>query len=281
MYARQKLSPDNFYEIFSDMALLMLAAFVFLFAVILISSQVTGGGTSNSGSVISSMKQQLAEFQQAKKQQDMESLEGMANLQKQLQVMEQENAKLKRKVEHVFEDQSERILQTVGLGRGQGKKDFDVFVEGLKKIPGSELHLIVDATGSMHAATSFLIPVLRVIAHRSGKHLSALSWYADKRVGTFESSMNDMFDHLLQDAPFIGADETIGHAFTEIAKKSPVPSAYLLIGDEPPTDIVHYHDIPAPVFTLPLGVNNDSTLRVAYKKLAEETGGHTLLMKFK
>ncbi|WP_018294530.1 hypothetical protein [Mariprofundus ferrooxydans] len=280
MYARQKASSDNFYEIFSDMAMLMLAAFVFLFAVILISSRLHGGGSSDTGSSISSMKQKLEAVQQANEQLGKESMEGMAHLQKQLQAMAQENARLKQQQDRVVEAQSERILEAAGLGHGKGKKDFDVFVAGLKKLPGSELHLIVDATGSMHAATSFLVPVLRVIALRSGKHLSALSWYADNKVGTFQSSMNDMFDHLMQDAPFIGADETIGHAFTEIAKNSPVPSAYLLIGDEPPTDTVHYHEIPAPVFTLPLGVDNDSSLLLAFKQLAEKTGGHTLLLKF-
>ncbi|PIV29778.1 MAG: hypothetical protein COS35_10125, partial [Zetaproteobacteria bacterium CG02_land_8_20_14_3_00_50_9] len=145
MYARQKASPDNFYEIFSDMALLMLAAFIFLFAVILISSRLTGEGTSDSARINSNMKQQLAvqleEVQQAKALLEIETQQGMAHLQKQLQIMAQENARLKQEAERVFEDHSDRILDTAGLGHGKGKKDFDMFVEGLKKIPGTELHL--------------------------------------------------------------------------------------------------------------------------------------------
>lgn len=280
MRNRRNASPDNFYEIFSDMALLMLAAFVFLFAVILISARLHGGGTSSTGDTVSNMQQQLAQMREENKKLEEENLDGVVHLQQQLQQMEQENAQLKSQMEEVYKDQSERILETAGLTTGQGKKDFDLFVSGLKNIPGTELHLIVDATGSMHGVTSFLIPVLRVIATRSGKHLAALSWYADNRTGTFEGTMSDMFDHLMQEAPFVGADETIGHAFADIAKNSPRPSAYLLIGDEPPSDEIHYHSIPAPVFTLPLGVDNDSSLRFAYKKISEETGGKTLVLRF-
>ncbi|PJC69593.1 MAG: hypothetical protein CO017_07485, partial [Zetaproteobacteria bacterium CG_4_8_14_3_um_filter_59_5] len=71
----------------------------------------------------------------------------------------------------------------------------------------------------------------------------------------------------------------VGHAFREIARTSPLPSAYMLIGDEPPTDEVGYHEIPAPVFTLPLGLNDSGTI-FAYKTLAEQTGGKMLKLKF-
>ncbi|MDX8406314.1 MAG: hypothetical protein R8K50_09245, partial [Mariprofundus sp.] len=87
------------------------------------------------------------------------------------------------------------------------------------------------------------------------------------------------FDKLMSEAPFVGADETIGHAFRNIAASSAVPGAYLLIGDEPPTDEVRYHEIPAPVFTLPLGSSSGNT-HYAYQKMADDTGGRMLKLKF-
>ncbi|MDQ6965356.1 MAG: hypothetical protein Q9M23_00330 [Mariprofundaceae bacterium] len=88
-----------------------------------------------------------------------------------------------------------------------------------------------------------------------------------------------MLDNLMQNAPFVGADETIGHAFSKIAKDSPNPGAYMLIGDEPPTDTVYYQAIPAPVFTLPLGLNDAKTIH-AYKAMADNTGGKMLKLNF-
>ncbi len=259
MRKRYNSSADNFYEIFSDMALLMLAAFIFLFALILINAQLQGGGDS------------------VQKTHDVE------NLQEQLAQAEQRNRQLQEEMNDLagkgVKEQMDKILASVGLSKGQGKRDFDVFIQGLKSIPGKELHLIVDATGSMHGVTTFLVPVLRVIAIRSGKHLSAVTWYADRKVGTFSGSMGAMFDNLMQKAPFIGVDETIGYTFQKIAKDSPVPDAYMLIGDEPPTDTVYYHSIPAPVFTLPLGMNDADTI-FAYNAIAEGTGGKMLKLQF-
>jgi len=259
MRKRCNSSADNFYEIFSDMALLMLAAFIFLFALILINAQLQGGGDS------------------VQKTHDVE------NLQEQLAQAEQRNRQLQEEMNDLagkdVKEQMDKVLASVGLSKGQGKRDFDVFIKGLKNIPGKELHLIVDATGSMHGVTTFLIPVLRVIAIRSGKHLSAVTWYADRKVGTFSGSMGAMFDNLMQKAPFIGIDETIGYTFHKIAKDSPITDAYMLIGDEPPTDTVYYHSIPAPVFTLPLGMNDADTI-FAYKAIAEGTGGKMLRLKF-
>jgi len=259
MRKRRVASPDNFYEIFSDMALLMLAAFIFLFALILINAQLQGSGNS-----VQSARD--AEQMQAK----MEELE-----QRNRQLQEEMNELAGKDVK----EQMDKVLDSAGLSRGKGKRDFDMFIEGLKNLPGNELHLVVDATGSMHGVTTFLIPVLRVIAIRSGKHLSGVSWYADLKTGTFSGSMGAMFDNLMQNAPFVGADETVGHAFRKIAKDAPIPSAYMLIGDEPPSDTVYYHDIPAPVFTLPLGINDSSTI-FAYKTIAEQTGGRMLKLNF-
>jgi hypothetical protein len=58
------------------------------------------------------------------------------------------------------------------------------------------------------------------------------------------------------------------------------PGAYLLLGDEPSDDRIFYRDIPSPVFTLPIGRNNPTTLW-EYKTLAENTGGKMLQLDFK
>ena len=60
---------------------------------------------------------------------------------------------------------------------------------------------------------------------------------------------------------------------------APTPSAYLLIGDEPPSDRIVYFGIPSPVFTLPIGKDNPDT-NWHYKTLAEKTGGKMLHMEF-
>lgn len=260
MRTRRRLGHDSIYEIFSDMALLMLAAFIFLFALILITSQWQGSGRSQ------------------------ESVQAVEQLKKKLAEAEARNSQLQEELATVagsdVQKQMEKVLASAGLATGKGRHDFDLFVEGLRHIPGKDLHLVVDATGSMHGVTTFLIPVLRVIVLRSGKRLSAVSWYGDGQTGTYTGSMGEMFDKLMQNAPFVGTDETIGKTFRDIAKNSPVPGAYMLIGDEPPTDRVHYHAIPAPVFTLPLGIDNDSRTKVAFQTIAQQTGGRMLQLKF-
>lgn len=251
---------DSIYEVFSDMALLMLASFIFIFAMLLMFSQMQGQGKSQkSESEIAALHEQLAAAKRRNEQ-----------LQDELNTLAGTDV----------QEQLDKVQASAGWGEGQGKRDFDLFILGLKDLPGRDLHLVLDATGSMHGATSFLIPVLRLIAIRSGKHLSAVSWYGDKRTGTYSGTMGEMFDNLMQDAPFIGTEETIGRAFRDISKNSPVPGAYLLIGDEPSTDRIHYHAILAPVFTLPLGNNNSSTM-VAFQYLARQTGGRMLEMRLK
>ncbi|MDQ6992904.1 MAG: hypothetical protein Q9M31_05470 [Mariprofundus sp.] len=267
--------PDNFYEIFSDMALLMLAAFIFLFALILINAQLQGSGKAQESlQEIENLKQQLAQI----KVENMElqrQLSSLASVDAQQQMKNAEAMMAGKDVE----DQIEKVLLSASMATGKGRKDFEMFVKGLKNLPGKDLHLVIDGTGSMHGVTTFLVPVLRLIAIRSGKHLSAVSWYADNREGTFTGTMGEMFDQLMGDAPFIGVDETIGHAFRKLAADSPIPGAYLLIGDEPSTDDIGYHAIPAPVFTLPLGSGSGNT-KFAYQKLADQTGGRMLELKF-
>ncbi len=257
-YRRGDHQQDNVYEIFSDMALLMLAAFIFIFSMLLIFAQMQGQGRSQeSEKEITQLRQELEEARQ-----------------RVLQLQEELNTIAGADVN----SQLAKIQASAGWAKGKGKRDFDLFIQGLRNLPGEDLHLVVDATGSMHGATTFLIPVLRLIAIRSGKKLTYVSWFGDKRTGTYHGSMGAMFDRLMNEAPFIGTEETIGRAFTEIARNAPAPGAYLLIGDEPPVDRVHYHAIPAPVFTLPLG-NHDSRTEVAFQRLAENTGGRMLQIR--
>jgi hypothetical protein len=260
MRVRRRQSGESVYEIFSDMALLMLAAFIFLFALILITSELQGRGKSK------------------------ETVDEIENLKHQVTALQSRNEELQKEMNQLagadIGKQMEKVLASAGWGDGQGRRDFELFVEGLRKLPGRDLHLVVDATGSMHGATTFLIPVLRVIALRSGKRLSAVSWYGDKHTGTYTGTMGEMFDNLMKDAPFVGTDETVGHAFRDIARNAPVPGAYLLIGDEPPSDKVYYSQIPAPVFTLPLA-SSDSSTKVAFQRIADNTGGRLLELKFR
>ncbi|MDX8408809.1 MAG: hypothetical protein R8J84_02010 [Mariprofundales bacterium] len=250
-------SSESIFEVFSDMALLMLAAFVFMFALVVIYAQGMNSGNSK------------------------QTREQVKQLQQQLAQAEARNAQLQDELNQVagsdVQQQMQRVLASAGLAEGKGKRDFDLFVEGLKKMPGHELHMVVDATGSMHGVTAFLIPVLRVIAIRSGKHISAVSWYGDRRTGTFHGTMGARLDQRLKEAPFVGSDETIGHTF-DVLSKQPKPGAYILIGDEPPTDAVHYHAIPAPVFTLPLAINDSST-ELAFENIAKFTGGKMLQLR--
>ncbi len=89
--------------------------------------------------------------------------------------------------------------------------------------------------------------------------------------------MGEMFDKLMAGAPFVGATETIGDAFIKAATNARTPGAYLLLGDEPSDDRIHYNEIPAPVFTLPIGRSNETTLW-EYRTLAEKTGGRMLTL---
>ena len=259
MRSRREQDTSSIYEVFSDMALLMLAAFIFLFAMFLMVSKAQDAGESfKTKQQVAQLKEDLA----SAKARNLELLQEMTSL-----------------VGSDTQKQMDKVLASAGLGNGQGRKDFDMMIKGLRGLPGKDLHLVIDATGSMHGVTAFLIPVLRVIAIRSGKHLSAITWYADNRLGTYSGTMGEMFDYLMQSAPFIGNKETIGHTFDVLTKAVPIPGAYMLIGDEPPTDIVRYHAIKAPVFTLPLG-NSDASTKVEFQKIADISGGRMLQLKF-
>ncbi|MBI5450245.1 MAG: hypothetical protein HY940_02715 [Gammaproteobacteria bacterium] len=260
MRRRRRDPSHSIQEIFSDMALLMLSFFIFLFVTILITTRL-------------GEEQQLPELEQQ-----------VTKLQAELQRSQDSRQRLVQQLDHAASrnvaGQVDQILATAGLHHGQGRKDFEIFVKGLKDLPGNDLHLVVDATGSMHGVTTFLIPVLRVIVMRSGKHLDAITWFSGGEAETYTGSMGEMFDKLMEGAPFIGSNETIGDAFKQAARNIRAPGAYLLIGDEPSDDRIFYLDIKAPVFTLPLGHSNPTTLW-EYQTLADKTGGKMLRLEFR
>jgi len=260
MKQRRRRSDTNVHESFSDIALLMLATFVFLLVVILITARM------KETMEMPRLKEQLAELQQEIKE------------------LEQENVELTGDIDQMagmgLEEQMEQVLKAVGLESAKGRHDFDLFIKGLKDLPGKDIHLVIDTTGSMHGAAAFIIPMLRVIVTRSGKELSAITWFSDNRAETYQGTMGEIFDAFMSGAPFRGNNETIGDAFIRAAENAPVPGAYILFGDEPSDDRIYYLDIPAPVFTIPIGQNNTFT-KYEYKALAEKTGGKMLQLELR
>lgn len=251
MIKGRKKSTSSIYESFSDIALMALGTFVFLFVTIVVTSKMT------EMSEIPLLKEKIA------------ALEG------ELQSSQSDEKRLKGDMQKILVtdpgSKAQMILDAVGVGR----KDFDVFIQGLRDIPGKDLHLVVDATGSMHGVSAFLVPILRLIATRSGKDVSALTWYSDNSMKTYTGTMGDMFDHFIQGAPFTGSNEYIGRAFHAAINNAPRPGAYVLIGDEPSDDTIMYSDIPSPVFTLPLG-RSDPDTEWEYGNIAKKTGGKML-----
>ncbi|MEK6748759.1 MAG: hypothetical protein AABY83_06080 [Pseudomonadota bacterium] len=260
MRGRKTASRDGIYQILADIAMQMLTMFLFIF-------------------IITLMTYKLATTEQVPKLKA-----EIQELRAQLANEEKKEARLKSDLEHLAasdpKTQADQVLGYAGLEGSKGRKDFDLFVQGLHDLPGKDLHLIVDASGSMHGISNFLIPILRLIVTRSGKKLTAITWFSDGNAATYSGTMGEMFDHLMEGAPFTGYNETIGDAFKRAAQNAPAPGAYLLIGDEPATDEIHYFSIPAPVFTLPLGRDNPDTLW-EYQTLAEKTHGKMMRMIFK
>lgn len=259
MKIKRRSSSSNVHEIFSDIAFLMLATFIFLLVTILITSRI----------------QETVQVPRLQKE--------IEALKEEVKEVENDNDRLYGELDELAgmgtETQIEIVLESVGLSSGAGRKDFDLFIKGLKDLPGKDIHLVVDATGSMHGASTFLVPLLRVIVIRSGKQLSALTWFSDGDAETSQGTMGEIFDSFMKGAPFIGNTETIGNAFTRAEQNAHVPGAYVLLGDEPSDDRIYYLDIPAPVFTIPIGKSNPST-KYQYKTLAEKTGGKMLELKF-
>lgn len=260
MARKRRSSPLNIHESFSDIALLMLATFIFLLVTILITSRMA------------------EQYQLPTMKKD------MAKLEKELAASRAENRRLMKDMDELSimtpESQMEKALAAANMDSGKNRRDFDLFVKDLQDLPGKDLHLVVDGTGSMHGVANFLIPVLRVVVIRSGKELSAISWFSDGRTDTYTGSMGEMFDHLMQGAPFIGDQETIGRTFRHITARNKVPGAYLLIGDEPPSDTISFLSIPSPVFTMPIGKENPDTLW-HYERIAERTHGKMLRLILK
>ena len=260
MAFRRRADSTNVHESFSDVALLMLATFIFLLVTILISSKLAN-------------EQQIPKLQAE-----------LAELRAELDRSKSDNTRMLASLDAMaamdVSQQMEAALRAASLSDGSGRKDFELFVDGLKDLPGTDIHLVVDATGSMHGVATFLIPVLRVIVVRSGKKLSAITWFSDRRAETYSGSMGDMFDKLMAGAPFVGHKETIGDAFRQASENAPPPGAYVLIGDEPSTDRISYFNIPSPVFTLPIGRDNPDT-NWQYETMAKETGGKMMHLIFR
>lgn len=257
--SKKKQTESSIYDIyksFSDLAMMTLGLIIFLFAIIIMTMQLPQNNEVNK------LKEELAKAQ------------------KRLQATEGDTERLKKELEKIVVTDPGKEADAILASAQVGRKDFDLFIEGLKDIPGKDLHLVIDATGSMHGVSGFLIPILRLIVARSGKQVSALTWFSDNHYQTYTGSMGEMFDHLMQGAPFVGNIENIGHAFRSAAEASPPPGAYMLIGDESSDDTISYTQIPSPVFTLPLGRNDADTER-EYKTLAEKTRGKMLHLDFK
>lgn len=256
MAKKKRVTYTNIYESFSDVSLLMLATFIFLMVTILITSRIA------------------QEYEVPKLKEQIEQLKN------QLATAQLDSQRLTKNLEEMSMSAESSAMQRVIESATFGKKDFDIFIEGLKNLPGKDLHLVIDASGSMHGLTSFLVPVLRTIVVRSGKTLSAVTWYSDNEAETYTGTLGSMFDNLMSGAPFGGQLETIGKAFRVAARNAPKPGAYVLVGDEPPDDQINYTAIPSPVFTLPLGRSDPETTR-HYKRIADRTGGKMMHLDFK
>jgi len=256
MARKKRPGYTNIYESFSDVSLLMLATFIFLMVTILITSRMAQEYE------VPRLKKEIQELKNELASAQLDS-QRYANDLEELSMMAESNP-------------MERIIESATFG----KKDFNVFIEGLRNLPGNDLHLIIDSSGSMHGLTSFLIPILRTIVVRSGKQLSALTWYSDYEAETYTGTMGSMLDSLMSGAPFGGNMETMGKAFRVAERNAPPPGAYILVGDEPSDDKIYYSDIPSPVFTLPLGRSDPETTRV-FEEIADKTGGKMLHLDFK
>lgn len=204
----------------------------------------------------------------------------IVELQNQLATTQMDSQRLSKNLEEMSLSAESSPMQRIIESATFGKKDFDLFIEGLKNLPGKDLHLVIDASGSMHGLTSFLIPVLRTIVVRSGKTLSAITWFSDNEAATYTGTLGSMFDNLMSGAPFGGNLETVGKAFRVAARNAPAPGAYVLVGDEPSNDVVNYSDIPSPVYTLPLGRSDPETTQF-YQDVADRTNGKMMHLDFK
>lgn len=257
MKIKRRAIPESIFVNFSDVSLNMLATIIFLSVVLIMTSRVSQEfELPRLKAEITDLKNKLAdaELQRARFVKDLEEMAVSA-----------EGGSV-----------MDKVLQNATFGR----KDFDVFVRGLQELPGKDLHLVIDASGSMHGLTSFLIPVLRVIVVRSKKELSAITWYSDNESQTYTGTMGEMFDRLMTGAPFAGNMESIGKAFRVASRKAPAPGAYLLVGDEPGDDTIYFSEIPSPVFTLPLGQSDPRTLE-SYQNIADKTRGKMLHLDFR
>lgn len=214
-------------------------------------------------------------------QQSLASMQGQQSVAQQLQAENQQlqqqiqqlQAELQKGVPPLPESYVAQARQSFGLG----KRDFDLFIEGLKHLPGKDLHLVVDATGSMHSIKFFLRVLLMAIVAKSGKDITGLTWYANGMAETYHGTQAQMFDKMFAGAPFNGDQETMKHGFdTAVANSRPPPSAFLVLGDEPSNDGLPVFS-PSPIFSMPIGT--DPRLLRDFQALADLNGGKMLKMK--
>lgn len=182
-------------------------------------------------------------------------------------------AELKKGIPPLPESYVDQARQSFGLG----KHDLDLFIDGLRHLPGKDLHLVVDATGSMHSVKFLLRVLLMAIVTKSGKDITGLTWYANGQAKTYHGSQAQMFDMMFSGAPFSGDLETLKHGFdTAVANTRTPPSAFLVLGDEPSNDGLPA-TTPSPIFSMPIG--DDPQLLQEFEVLAEMNGGKMLKMR--
>ncbi len=205
----------------------------------------------------------------------------------QVSKLKKENASLSIVADNIVED----VLKNAGIDKG----DLDVFIKGLKDLPGDRLHLVLDATGSMNEKKPFLRIILAVIVAKSGKKLTGITWFAGEevrgynqhhqyitttknRVESAYGTQKEMFDKLFEKAPFGGGIENVKQGLEDAAKADPLPTVYLLLGDEGSNDGLPASSL-VPIFTMPVqnvdpAVNK--RLLQDYQALADLNGGMML-----
>ena len=109
MARKRRASATNIHESFSDVALLMLATFIFLLVTILITSKMAESHQ------LPLLKKELAQLQQD------------------LEKFKYDNDRLRSNMEELVgmspDSQMERALASAGIGNGKNRKDFELFVQ--------------------------------------------------------------------------------------------------------------------------------------------------------
>src|SRR3569832_474311 len=151
--AKKKQTESSIYDIyksFSDLAMMTLGLIIFLFAIIVMTMQLP----------------QNNEVVKLK--------EEMAKKQEQMQASQADKEQLKKDMDKVVVTDPGKATESILQSAQVGRKDYKLFIEGLKQLPGKDLHLVIDATGSMHGVTGFFFFFLRLFVARLGLFFLAL-----------------------------------------------------------------------------------------------------------